>query len=202
MIVECRSCGAKYEMDREKLPARVMRVRCPGCSAVFRLDAVAAAESTEVDEFAADAAAEFAADAAAEFGPEFAADAAAEFGPEFAADAAADTAAYAAAGSGATPDPIPDRAAPAVESPPDDDPGSGARARLLARALASDILLYHRRRRDDALARGELLVELAPEIRAAWSLYKSRVCGSRDLSTAYFRNAIEEILADGNPLFN
>ena len=182
MIVECRSCGAKYEMDRERLPARVMRVRCPGCSAVFRLDAVAAAESTEVDEFAADAAA--------------------EFGPEFAADAAADVAVDAAAGSGATPDPIPDRAAPAVESPPDDDPGSGARARLLARALASDILLYHRRRRDDALARGELLVELAPEIRAAWSLYKSRVCGSRDLSTAYFRNAIEEILADGNPLFN
>jgi len=174
MIVECRSCGAKYEMDREKLPARVMRVRCPGCSAVFRLDAVAAAEATAVDEFAADAAAELA--------------------PEFAADVAA--------GSGVTPDPIPDRTAPAVESPQEDDPGSGARARLLARALASDILFYHRRRRDDALARGELLVELAPEIRAAWSLYKGRVCGSRDLSTAYFRNAIEEILADGNPLFN
>jgi len=69
-------------------------------------------------------------------------------------------------------------------------------ARRLAGALISDILLYHRDRRDTALAEGRLLVEFAPELGEAWRIYKSGL-GDGEVYARHFREAVNEILAGG-----
>ena len=75
------------------------------------------------------------------------------------------------------------------------------RARRLARVLVSDILVYNQEARDKALVQGTLVSALSGEINKAWELYKSKV--SRDVLEAsdYFKDALNEILADGRKVF-
>ncbi len=72
---------------------------------------------------------------------------------------------------------------------------------MLARALVSDIVVYNREARDRALAAGNLLEVLGPEIKKSWELYKEKVGATEANSTAYFKDALNEILADGRKLF-
>jgi predicted Zn finger-like uncharacterized protein len=76
---------------------------------------------------------------------------------------------------------------------PDDHHGWAQR---LARALVSDILVYHRARRDAALAEERVLVEFASELGEAWETYKSQLGGGDDYAR-HFREAVNEILAGG-----
>lgn len=79
------------------------------------------------------------------------------------------------------------------------DPDS--RARRLARALVSDIVVYHPDRRDRSLRSGTLRQEFREEIRKSWDEYASRVGGQMARDTRYFQDALNEILAGGNRLF-
>jgi len=167
LIVTCRACGARYEFDDGRVPARVLRVRCPVCRAVFRLDGVDP-ESPDPD-----------------LDPELSAPA-----PEPAAAAS---------------EPSPATGSPDVSEPVSgDEPAAGprelARTRLLARALASDILHYHRARRDEALGADRILAEFTPEIAASWKLIRARSSLPRDRAAGIFREALHEILASGAPL--
>ncbi|MBE0564325.1 MAG: zinc-ribbon domain-containing protein, partial [Krumholzibacteria bacterium] len=38
MITTCTVCQARYQLEDDKVPRRVIRVRCPACSGVFSLD--------------------------------------------------------------------------------------------------------------------------------------------------------------------
>ena len=38
MITTCTNCQARYQLDDERIPPRVIKVRCPSCSGVFALD--------------------------------------------------------------------------------------------------------------------------------------------------------------------
>jgi hypothetical protein len=84
----------------------------------------------------------------------------------------------------------------AVDADPQQD-----KARRLARALVSDILVYHRDSRDRALADGTLVQVLGQEIKKSWELYKERVTPEVANGTNYFRDALNEILADGQQIF-
>jgi predicted Zn finger-like uncharacterized protein len=86
------------------------------------------------------------------------------------------------------------------EPPAPDDRGGWAHR--LARALISDILVYHRDRRDAALADGRLLVEFADEIGAAWTSYKSQLDDDGLAYASQFRDAINEILAGGETVLD
>jgi len=79
--------------------------------------------------------------------------------------------------------------------------GSDARARRLARVLVSDILCYNRDRRDRALVEGNLMAVLGDEIKKSWELYKQKVGPELANSTNYFKEALNEILADGQNVF-
>ena len=79
------------------------------------------------------------------------------------------------------------------------DPDS--RARRLARALVSDIVVYHPDRRDRSLRAGTLRQEFREEIRKSWDEYASQVGGQIARDTRYFQDALNEILAEGNRLF-
>jgi predicted Zn finger-like uncharacterized protein len=79
--------------------------------------------------------------------------------------------------------------------------GPDARARRLARVLVSDILCYNKEKRDQALIDGELMSVLGDEIKKSWELYKEKVGPDLANSTDYFKEALNEILADGQKIF-
>ena len=99
------------------------------------------------------------------------------------------------------PESRPPTASPVAAPSPEDEKQRLRRARRLARALVQEMLSGQRERRDRALAEGRLLVEFGQEIRHAWQLYQEKA--GRDLAreTSYFRDALNEILADGKQLF-
>ena len=79
------------------------------------------------------------------------------------------------------------------------DPKS--RAQRIARALVSDIVAYHPERRDACLAAGTLRTEFRDEIMKSWEEYTEQVGEEMAKSTPYFRNALNDILAKGQPIF-
>ena len=101
-------------------------------------------------------------------------------------------------------DPAPAQAvAPAKSAEPKARGGKSAddRAKRLARVLVSDILWYNRERRDAALKDGTLMTSLGEEIKKSWELYKEKVGPEAAHSTNYFKEALNEILADGQQVF-
>jgi hypothetical protein len=76
-----------------------------------------------------------------------------------------------------------------------------ARARRLARALVSDIVVYHPERRDRSRREGTLRQEFREEIRKSWEEYVSQVGTDFARETPFFRDALNEILAGGERVF-
>ena len=67
--------------------------------------------------------------------------------------------------------------------------------------LVSDILCYNQEKRDQALIDGNLLTVLGDEIKKSWELYKEKIGPELANSTNYFKEALNEILADGQKVF-
>ncbi|UCG50910.1 MAG: zinc-ribbon domain-containing protein [Candidatus Latescibacterota bacterium] len=90
-------------------------------------------------------------------------------------------------------------------APPKSEPtvehSQDARAKRLARVLVSDILCYNQEKRDQALINGTLMTVLGDEIKKSWELYKEKVGPELANSTDYFKEALNEILADGQKVF-
>jgi hypothetical protein len=76
-----------------------------------------------------------------------------------------------------------------------------ARARRLARALISDIVVYHPAKRRDGLRDGSLKLLFEDEIRKSWEEYLEQVGRQLAESTTFFTDALNDILADGQPVF-
>ena len=75
------------------------------------------------------------------------------------------------------------------------------RARRLARVLISDILVYNQPVLSRARGEGNLATALGAEIGKAWELYKSKVSSEVAASTTYFKDALNEILGEGEKIF-
>jgi predicted Zn finger-like uncharacterized protein len=215
MITTCTVCQAQYRLEADKVPPRVLRVRCPDCGGVFILDgtAPAPAAAPAVEGLQTGFAAPESAPAAA--GPEMAPPAVPESTYEAEPVAAPDVASSAPEQrtSAAAHVAAPDAAAAtvgatsgAVATAEADAEPAGARRRrskeeMLARALVSDILVYNREQRDTALAEGNLLEALGGEIKKSWELYKEKVTPEVANSTNHFRDALNDILAEGDKIF-
>jgi predicted Zn finger-like uncharacterized protein len=76
-----------------------------------------------------------------------------------------------------------------------------AKARRLARALISDMVVYHPAKRQEGLREGTLKDLFDEEIRKSWEEYAEQVGKDLADSTSYFREALNEILADGRQIF-
>ncbi len=72
-----------------------------------------------------------------------------------------------------------------------------ARARRLARALISDLVVYHPEKRQRGLADGNLKELFGEEIRKSWEEYAEQVGEDVANTTPYFTDALNEILAEG-----
>ncbi len=75
------------------------------------------------------------------------------------------------------------------------------RAKRLARAIVQDMVAGQRDRRERALESGNLLLEFGDDVRKAWIAYQEKAGAEIAQSTSYFRDALNEILADGKALF-
>jgi predicted Zn finger-like uncharacterized protein len=107
----------------------------------------------------------------------------------------------------AAPTPPTFEAAPAPQAPAgrfanpflQQDPAT--RARRLARALVSDLVVYHPEKRQRGLADGTLKELFSEEIRKSWEEYSEQVGEEIASTTPWFTEALNEILAEGRPLF-
>jgi len=102
------------------------------------------------------------------------------------------------------PAPAPPRPAPTTGSRPvnpflSQDPA--LKARRLARALISDMVVYHPTKRQDGLRDGNLKELFEEEIRKSWEEYADQVGKDVADSTPYFKEALNEILAGGRQIF-
>ncbi len=75
------------------------------------------------------------------------------------------------------------------------------KARRLARALVSDMVVYHPAKRRDALKAGTIRESFQEEINKSWEEYVDQVGKELAESTPYFKEALNEILGDGKPIF-
>jgi predicted Zn finger-like uncharacterized protein len=105
-------------------------------------------------------------------------------------------------------------APPAAAPSPAARPASGSRpanpflsqdpalkARRLARALISDMVVYHPGKRQEGLRDGNLKELFEEEIKKSWEEYAEQVGRDVAESTPYFREALNEILASGRQIF-
>jgi predicted Zn finger-like uncharacterized protein len=202
MNVQCTSCKTVFRVDPRKVPAGGVRARCSICRAVFDVPAPPAAASPPLPQAAAPVPVPASAPAPA---PKPAAVPAA---PTPAPVQAATPSPAPVAPPAAAPRPQPTSSvapapAPAAPRPPSpfgvSDPA--AKARRLARALISDIVTYFPDRRERALADGTLRREFTEEIKKSWEEYTAQVGAEMAKQTPYFREALNEILAKGQPVF-
>lgn len=172
MIIQCQGCAAKYFLPEDKVPANPIKVRCPKCKAVFTL--------TPRSEPVTANAVPGGASAPQEAMPPL----------------------EGAKPATATPQ-VPVEPAPEKKPAASKKRGKGKedRAKRLARVLVSDILCYNQKKRDQAIQDGTLMTVLGEEIKKSWELYKEQVGLEVASSTNYFKEALNEILADGQEVF-
>jgi predicted Zn finger-like uncharacterized protein len=75
------------------------------------------------------------------------------------------------------------------------------RARRLARVLASDMITYNPARYADARKSGTLVEDFRDEIEKSWEEYVDQVGGELARETTHFVDALNEVLARGETLF-
>jgi hypothetical protein len=75
------------------------------------------------------------------------------------------------------------------------------KARRLARALISDMLVYHPEKRQQGIRDGTLPQLFKDEIAKSWQEYVEQVGVDMAQSTPYWTEALNEILAGGHKLF-
>jgi len=190
MNIRCPQCQAVFRVDPDKVPQSGVKARCARCSGVFALSRSGLVEPARAEAPAGSNLAPAAAHAA---------EPAAVPGP---AAAAAPASPSALAQPPAVPLPARDATDVARPARPvfgKQDPHT--RANRIARALVSDIVAYHRERRDRTLAAGTLKLEFREEIRKSWEEYVEQVGLDLARGTPYFRDALNAILANGNPVF-
>ncbi|MGH7701322.1 MAG: hypothetical protein ACREMJ_12490, partial [Gemmatimonadales bacterium] len=75
------------------------------------------------------------------------------------------------------------------------------KARRLARALISDMLVYHPEKRQQGLRAGTLSQLFKDEIEKSWQEYVDQVGQEMARGTPYWVEALNDILAGGNKVF-
>ena len=76
-----------------------------------------------------------------------------------------------------------------------------AKAKRLARALISDLVVYYPDRRQEGLRKGNLKEVFGEEIKKSWEEYRDQVGKEVAESTSYFNDALNDILAGGQKLW-
>lgn len=223
MNVTCPSCSTVFRVDPAKVPAGGVRARCSVCRAVFRVEGeVEAPPAAAAPPAPVAATPRPAPPPAAAPAPPMRPSDHAVTAPPFVVPPptqprpAASTFPPAPAPSAGSPHvrpPFSSRpvsiatpSAPRAASPrPSVNPflskDPGQKARRLARALVSDIVVYHPEKRLEGLRHGTLKQIFDDEIKKSWEEYAGQVGRELAESTTHFNDALNEILGDGSKIF-
>jgi predicted Zn finger-like uncharacterized protein len=177
MNVSCPECSTTYRVDPDKVASGGVMARCANCPGVFRVSREADQEKSSAQSQAPESTAV----------------------QPSAATSTAETPEK-PRGREASLSPAEPEAA-ARSSSPFGSTDPQARAKRLARALVSDIVVYHPERRDRSRSEGTLRQEFREEIRKSWDEYVAQVGASFARETPFFRDALNEILAGGERVF-
>jgi predicted Zn finger-like uncharacterized protein len=216
MNVTCPNCATVYRVDPAKVPEAGVRARCSICSAVFAVQgeaqerpAAASAAAAPPPAPARAAPAPTAPPARPETPPRPAAAPAPHIAPS--APPAATTPAPPMTRPPAAAPPVPPARPAAAPARPaatgtrpvnpflSQDPA--LKARRLARALISDMVVYHPAKRQEGLRDGNLRELFDEEIKKSWEEYADQVGKNVADTTPYFKEALNEILAGGRQIF-
>src|SRR5512147_2066767 len=204
MKLECLSCSSRYTIDDAIIPPQGARVRCRKCGAVIQV-APPAAQPARVEPAPSEtpvvpppAMPPIAYTAPAPPPPAPAPSAESPGGFSFLSSPAEAHAEPARTALQPAP-PAAAASSPAGLSP--EEQAKHEKARRLARVLASDIAIYNREKKDRGLAEGNLVAVLGYEIKKSWEIYKERVGTDFANSTPYFRDALNDLLAEGKKIF-
>lgn len=216
MNVTCPQCSTVFRVDPAKVPERGIRARCSVCSGLIAVRRPVAPEMAPPPETrVAPPVQPPVAEPVVRPEPEVAAPTPPPPPPEPMREPPPP--APPAVPISALPDPTPTPAPPAAAEPeptpaPPTGPGGkftnpflqqdpSTRARRLARALVSDLVVYHPEKRQRGLADGNLKELFGEEIRKSWEEYTEQVGEEIARTTPYFTEALNEILAEGRTLF-
>jgi len=179
MTVHCPSCSTAFPVDPAKLPPGGVYARCSMCMAVFFVAQPGSAPSALGVGTGTPSCAE---------------------GSSVGSAAPVGTPRQDGSGSAVPEEPADSGGAPLTPfSLEVRDPH--ARARRLARVLASDMVVYDPARHARALQSGSLPSEFAEDIRRSWNAYVRRVGDDLATRTSYFDDALNDILARGRSIF-
>ncbi len=210
MNVSCPECKTVFRVDPDKVPAAGVRARCSVCASVFRVERepvpTPPAQAPQVIHArpTADSASPPAAPVrvSAPPAPPTAPPSFADPPPSYRAPSRPAEPAVVSARTDSFAPPPAVTTAPTRPLNPFLAQDPMAKARRLARALVSDIVVYNPAKRRDGLRDGSLKALFEEEIRKSWEEYVDQV--GRDLadSTTFFTDALNEILADGQRVFS
>lgn len=174
----CPHCNTVFRIDPAKVPRGGVRARCSICRAVFP---VGLSDSSEAPVLHVQQPSGFPVTAT-----------------RFESATALGEASYPVEHERTDAAVVPERIKPAFGFGHDDP---DAKARRLARALVSDIVTYHPERRARAMDSGTLKREFREEIRKSWEEYVGQVGADAASGTPHFRDALNDLLAGGRPVF-
>lgn len=197
MNVACPECSTVYRIDPARVPDGGTAARCRECDRVFRVEAEGLHQPGQVMTAAP---VEEGASAAGHREAEPSATAWPEPTPPEAAPPEA-TAPEATAGEAGPSETTPSEPAAAPAAPAFGPQDPQTRARRLARALVSDIKVYNADRWEQSRQQGRLRKDFRDEILKSWDEYVEQVGQDMAKRTPYFRNALNEILAEGESVF-
>jgi len=177
MIVECSSCHTKYNVDESKIPPTGVKVRCRKCqNIIFIKKEVPPPQPTAPEIPAAPPKPEQPPPPEPQKPPE----------PTAPTEAAI---------------PRVEKPAPLPEGMSEEDKKWHERARRLAKALSSDLVLYNQDKVEKGLREGTLVQLLGSEIRRSWDYYCQQIPKHIVQSTDYFKEQLNKIVGKGREIF-
>jgi predicted Zn finger-like uncharacterized protein len=192
MVVECNHCHTKYNIDEKKIPVGGVRVRCKNCGDVMYIRKSAPPGEEKVPGLLTD-------DAGAK------APALAEGStpppPTVEKPPSLMLPKKAEAERKAVEESVQRKAHLSEEHVSEEDKKWHARARRLAKALASDLVLYNKARVEQGLREGNIAQILGPEIRRSWEYYCQQIPKHIVEQTDYFKEQLNTIVGRGKKIF-
>jgi predicted Zn finger-like uncharacterized protein len=188
MIVECSHCHTKYNIDDRKIPAQGVKVRCKKCGEVIYIKKVTSPE-------------EAARPAAEDVGVTERAKEKMPPPPMVEKPPSVVLPKKAEAERKAVEESVERKVHLSEEQMSEVDKKWHARARRLAKALASDLVLYNKARVEQGIREGNLAQLLGPEIRRSWEYYCQQIPKHIVENTDYFKEQLNTILGRGKKIF-
>lgn len=192
MIVECGSCRTKYNIDEKKVPATGVKVRCKKCGGVIYIKRPKVAPPIQEPPRKPAYSAPVSRPGTADKGtspPEVERPAAVEFPKKVEAERKA------------VEESVERKVHLSEGELSEEDKKWHARARRLAKALASDLVLYNKARVEQGLKDGTIAELLGPEIRRSWDYYCQQIPKHIVESTDYFKEQLNTIVGKGREVF-